>query len=55
MLTAKIEKWEDQENEIVQYGRNMSSMAYLSVFIYWRGATWKNFQDFNSTSFAAEV
>uniref|UniRef100_A0A2K5UHS3 Alpha-catulin n=1 Tax=Macaca fascicularis TaxID=9541 RepID=A0A2K5UHS3_MACFA len=33
---CEIEKWEDQENEIVQYGRNMSSMAY-SLYLFTRG------------------
>ncbi|XP_058928234.1 alpha-catulin isoform X3 [Kogia breviceps] len=33
---CEIEKWEDQENEIVRYGRNMSSMAY-SLYLFTRG------------------
>ena len=33
---SKTEKWEDQENEIVQYGWNMSSMAY-SLCLFTRG------------------
>ncbi|KAM4851335.1 alpha-catulin isoform X2 [Urocitellus parryii] len=33
---CEIEKWEDQENEIVQYGRNMSRMAY-SLYLFTRG------------------
>ncbi|XP_037706812.1 alpha-catulin [Choloepus didactylus] len=33
---CEIEKWEDQENEIVQYGRNMSSVAY-SLYLFTRG------------------
>ncbi|XP_023439869.2 alpha-catulin isoform X2 [Dasypus novemcinctus] len=33
---CEIEKWEDQENEIVDYGRNMSSMAY-SLYLFTRG------------------
>ena len=31
----EIEKWEDQENEMVLYGRNMSSMAY-SLYLFTR-------------------
>ncbi|XP_026961084.1 alpha-catulin isoform X4 [Sagmatias obliquidens] len=33
---CEIEKWEDQENEVVRYGRNMSSMAY-SLYLFTRG------------------
>ncbi|XP_068409419.1 alpha-catulin isoform X1 [Eschrichtius robustus] len=33
---CEIEKWEDQEDEIVRYGRNMSSMAY-SLHLFTRG------------------
>ncbi|XP_036288985.1 alpha-catulin isoform X4 [Pipistrellus kuhlii] len=33
---CEIEKWENQENEIVRYGRNMSKMAY-SVYLFTRG------------------
>ncbi|XP_061056114.1 alpha-catulin isoform X2 [Eubalaena glacialis] len=33
---CEIDKWEDQENEIVRYGRNMSSMAY-SLYLFTRG------------------
>ncbi|XP_055461351.1 alpha-catulin isoform X3 [Psammomys obesus] len=33
---CEIEKWEDQENEIVQHGRNMSRMAY-SLYLFTRG------------------
>ncbi|XP_036712633.1 alpha-catulin isoform X3 [Balaenoptera musculus] len=33
---CEIEKWEDQEDEIVRYGRNMSSMAY-SLYLFTRG------------------
>ncbi|KAM4876840.1 alpha-catulin isoform 2-T2 [Thomomys bottae] len=33
---CEIEKWEDQENEIVQCGRNMSRMAY-SLYLFTRG------------------
>ncbi|XP_057354894.1 alpha-catulin isoform X2 [Manis pentadactyla] len=33
---CEIKKWEDQENEIVRYGRNMSSMAY-SLYLFTRG------------------
>jgi hypothetical protein len=32
---CEIEKWEDQENEMVLYGRNMSSMAY-SLYLFTR-------------------
>ncbi|OWK07266.1 CTNNAL1 [Cervus elaphus hippelaphus] len=32
---CEIEKWEDQENEVVLYGRNMSSMAY-SLYLFTR-------------------
>ncbi|XP_077768953.1 alpha-catulin isoform X3 [Canis aureus] len=33
---CEIKKWEDQENEIVRNGRNMSSMAY-SLYLFTRG------------------
>ncbi|XP_052573108.1 alpha-catulin isoform X3 [Peromyscus californicus insignis] len=33
---CELEKWEDQENEIVQHGRNMSRMAY-SLYLFTRG------------------
>ncbi|KAM6183147.1 alpha-catulin [Erethizon dorsatum] len=33
---CEIEKWENQENEIVQYGRNMSRTAY-SLYLFTRG------------------
>ncbi|XP_049640549.1 alpha-catulin [Suncus etruscus] len=33
---CEIEKWQDQENEIVRYGRSMSSMAY-SLYLFTRG------------------
>ncbi|XP_062938036.1 alpha-catulin isoform X2 [Cynocephalus volans] len=33
---CEIQKWEDQENEIVRYGRNMSSVAY-SLYLFTRG------------------
>ncbi|XP_008852866.1 alpha-catulin isoform X2 [Nannospalax galili] len=33
---CEIEKWEDQENEIVRYGRKMSRMAY-SLYLFTRG------------------
>ncbi|XP_050020209.1 alpha-catulin isoform X1 [Alexandromys fortis] len=33
---CELEKWEDQENEIVRYGRNMSRMAY-SLYLFTRG------------------
>ncbi|KAK2490434.1 hypothetical protein MC885_006676 [Smutsia gigantea] len=33
---CEIKKWEDQENEIVRCGRNMSSMAY-SLYLFTRG------------------
>ncbi|XP_059513573.1 alpha-catulin isoform X3 [Myotis daubentonii] len=33
---CEIEKWENQENEIVRYGRNMSRMAY-SLYLFTRG------------------
>ncbi|KAM7093428.1 alpha-catulin isoform 2-T2 [Molossus nigricans] len=33
---CEIEKWENQENEIVRRGRNMSSMAY-SLYLFTRG------------------
>lgn len=33
---CEIEKWEDQENEIVQHGQNMSRMAY-SLYLFTRG------------------
>ncbi|XP_021116814.1 alpha-catulin isoform X2 [Heterocephalus glaber] len=33
---CEIEKWEDQENEIVRYGQNMSRMAY-SLYLFTRG------------------
>lgn len=42
---CEIKKWEDQENEIVRYGRNMSSMAY-SLYLFTRGeGPLKTFQD----------
>ncbi|XP_059781237.1 alpha-catulin isoform X2 [Balaenoptera ricei] len=42
---CEIEKWEDQEDEIVRYGRNMSSMAY-SLYLFTRGeGPIKTFQD----------
>lgn len=33
---CELEKWEDQENEIVRHGRNMSRMAY-SLYLFTRG------------------
>nr|XP_048276192.1 alpha-catulin [Myodes glareolus] len=33
---CELEKWEHQENEIVQHGRNMSRMAY-SLYLFTRG------------------
>ncbi|XP_075416397.1 alpha-catulin [Tenrec ecaudatus] len=33
---CELEKWEDEENEIVRYGRNLSSMAY-SLCLFTRG------------------
>uniref|UniRef100_A0A803YEI2 Alpha-catulin n=1 Tax=Meleagris gallopavo TaxID=9103 RepID=A0A803YEI2_MELGA len=40
LLTSEVdsetEKWEDQENEIVQHGQGMSSMAY-SMYLFTRG------------------
>ncbi|XP_023609068.1 alpha-catulin isoform X5 [Myotis lucifugus] len=33
---CEIEKWENQENEIVRYGRNMSRTAY-SLYLFTRG------------------
>ncbi|XP_015985493.2 alpha-catulin isoform X3 [Rousettus aegyptiacus] len=33
---CEIEKWENQENEIIRYGRNMSSMAYC-LYLFTRG------------------
>ncbi|XP_012577003.1 PREDICTED: alpha-catulin isoform X2 [Condylura cristata] len=33
---CEIEKWEDQENEMVRCGRNMSSVAY-SLYLFTRG------------------
>ncbi|XP_055435222.1 alpha-catulin isoform X2 [Bubalus kerabau] len=42
---CEIEKWEDQENEMVLYGRNMSSMAY-SLYLFTRGeGPLKTYQD----------
>ncbi|KAF4019581.1 hypothetical protein G4228_011352 [Cervus hanglu yarkandensis] len=42
---CEIEKWEDQENEVVLYGRNMSSMAY-SLYLFTRGeGPLKTYQD----------
>nr|XP_044997824.1 alpha-catulin [Jaculus jaculus] len=35
-VNCEIEKWEDQENDIVQNGRNMSKMAY-SLYLFTRG------------------
>ncbi|XP_073732700.1 alpha-catulin isoform X2 [Callorhinus ursinus] len=35
-VNCEIKKWEDQENEIVRNGRNMSSMAY-SLYLFTRG------------------
>lgn len=39
LLTSEVdsetEKWEDQENEIVQHGQGMSSMAY-SMYLFTR-------------------
>ncbi|OXB57011.1 hypothetical protein ASZ78_015597 [Callipepla squamata] len=35
-VDAETEKWEDQENEIVQHGQGMSSMAY-SMYLFTRG------------------
>lgn len=32
---CELEKWEDQENEIVRYARNMSRMAY-SLYLFTR-------------------
>ncbi|XP_075823301.1 alpha-catulin [Microtus pennsylvanicus] len=33
---CELEKWEDQENEIVRHGRNMSRVAY-SLYLFTRG------------------
>ncbi|XP_063117239.1 alpha-catulin isoform X3 [Cavia porcellus] len=33
---CELEKWEDQENEIVRHGRNMSRLAY-SLYLFTRG------------------
>uniref|UniRef100_A0A4W2HN02 Catenin alpha like 1 n=1 Tax=Bos indicus x Bos taurus TaxID=30522 RepID=A0A4W2HN02_BOBOX len=42
---CEIGKWEDQENEMVLYGRNMSSMAY-SLYLFTRGeGPLKTYQD----------
>ncbi|KAI4544984.1 hypothetical protein MG293_005250 [Ovis ammon polii] len=42
---CEIEKWEDQENEMVLSGRNMSSMAY-SLYLFTRGeGPLKTYQD----------
>ncbi|KAM6086887.1 alpha-catulin [Chlamydotis macqueenii] len=35
-VDSETEKWEDQENEIVQHGQGMSSMAY-SMYLFTRG------------------
>lgn len=35
-MDSETEKWEDQENEIVQHGQGMSSMAY-SMYLFTRG------------------
>ncbi|XP_021384396.1 alpha-catulin isoform X2 [Lonchura striata] len=35
-VDCETEKWEDQENEIVQHGQGMSSMAY-SMYLFTRG------------------
>lgn len=34
-VDSETEKWEDQENEIVQHGQGMSSMAY-SMYLFTR-------------------
>ncbi|XP_068962065.1 alpha-catulin isoform X2 [Petaurus breviceps papuanus] len=35
-IDCEIEKWKNQENEIVRHGQNMSSMAY-SIYLFTRG------------------
>ncbi|XP_020851348.1 alpha-catulin isoform X1 [Phascolarctos cinereus] len=35
-VDCEIEKWKNQENEIVRHGQNMSSMAY-SIYLFTRG------------------
>ncbi|NXG51249.1 CTNL1 protein, partial [Psilopogon haemacephalus] len=35
-VDSETEKWEDQENEVVQHGQGMSSMAY-SMYLFTRG------------------
>lgn len=34
-VDSETEKWEDQDNEIVQHGQGMSSMAY-SMYLFTR-------------------
>lgn len=41
-LDSETEKWEDQENEIVQHGQGMSSMAYsMYLFTRYLHCTWQ--------------